>query len=138
MPQTDAAPEAAPDAGVDSSVASAKNPFESGQHWTGTYTCAQGLTSLDLQIVSAHADVVDDALFVFDWSGGVSGSYHLSGTFDPATQHATFTPGAWIAQPQGWYSVGMDGTVDTAMNYSGNITDPVYALCGTFNVQLSP
>lgn len=133
---TDAAPDAATTTdGGEASVPLPPNPFSPGQHWRGTYTCAQGLTNLDLQIVSTHADIVDDAVFAFDWSGGVSGAYHLSGAFDPATHRTILTPGAWIDQPQGWYSVGMDGIVDlTTMTYAGNIADPTYSSCGTFTV----
>ena len=120
------------------SDASPVNPFVGGQHWKGTYYCAQGLTNLDLQIVSTHGDTIDDALFNFDWSGGISGSFHLSGTFDPTTLSATFAPGAWINHPAHWYSVGMAGTVDVStMSYTGNIADPVHAACGTFSVELA-
>ncbi|HVY47575.1 MAG TPA: hypothetical protein VHB21_16915, partial [Minicystis sp.] len=107
------------------------NPFAAGQHWLGTYTCEQGLTELDLRIVAVQGDDIGDGVFAYTW-GDVVGSYHVTGTFEPATASAKFVPGAWIDQPAGWTSVGMLGTVDAAMTtYAGDIT---YAGCGTFSV----
>jgi len=109
------------------------NPFAGGDHWKGTYTCPQGLTQLDLQIISVSGDDIPEAIFSFDWTtGGVSGAFYMSGTFDPNTWNATLTPGAWITQPSGWFTVGMEGTVDSStMTYAGNITA---SGCGTFSV----
>ena len=109
------------------------NPFVVGDDWTGTYVCAQGVTNLTLHVLAVSGDAIDDAVFDFDWtSGSVTGSYHLSGTYDPTTDHARFAPGAWIAQPAGWFSVGMDGTVDpTTPVYAGHITD---SSCAAFSV----
>ena len=127
---------AADDAGIAADTSplhpSTTNPFHPGEDWFGTYTCPQGLTNLDLRIVSSHDDVIDDALFIFDWqAGGTSGSYHMTGTFDGATNTATFTPTAWIVQPGfNWYMVGMAGTVG-GNTYSGNIDG---TSCGTFDV----
>ncbi len=115
----------------------ASNPFHPGDDWDGTYSCAQGLTSLDVRIVATHDDVIDDALFLFDWNGGdVIGSYHLSGTFDPATARAVFTTGAWIDQPgagygfTSWFPVGLSGTV-AGTRYQGDIT---HDSCGSFSL----
>ena len=113
------------------------DPFHAGDDWGGTYTCAQGLTKLDLRIVSMHGDVIDDATFDFDWaSGGVRGSYHLSGSFDPATSTATFTPGEWIDYPgamggySSWYAVGISGAASDAV-FAGDVSNPA---CGTFTL----
>lgn len=114
----------------------ARHPFTPGQDWLGTYTCAQGLTSVDLRIVSTHCDVIDDAQFIFDWqTGGVTGSYHMTGTFDPNSGTATFTPAGWIIDPNGMgnlssHMVGMSGSV-SGNTYAGNITD---GACGSFSV----
>jgi hypothetical protein len=129
-----------PDPGEASQASTFADPFHPGQSWIGTYTCAQGLTDLDLKIVATHDDVIDDAVFVFDWKGGnVIGSYHLSGTFDASTGVATFTPGEWIDQPGGagnvdsWFSVGMHGSA-SASGFSGDITN---GSCTTFSLEKS-
>jgi hypothetical protein len=111
------------------------NPFTPGSEWKGTYFCPQGETDLVLRIVRVHGDTIDDAVFDFDWSGGVSGSFHLRGTYDEPTAHAVFEPGAWISHPSGWYSVGMDGTVANEVTYAGTI---VADGCGSFRVTRSP
>ncbi len=114
--------------------ASGNDPFRPGQDWFGTYTCPQGLTQLDLRIVAMHDDVIDDAEFIFDWTGGnESGSYSMTGAFDPATGIATFTPSAWISRPgPSWYMVGLSGTATTS-TYGGDITSTT---CGAFSVTL--
>ena len=73
-----------------------------------------------------------DAVFNFDW-GSVTGSFHLSGTFDPLAHSATFQPGAWIVQPsKDWYTVGMNGTIEAStVTYSGDILGQG---CATFSV----
>ncbi len=108
------------------------NPFHTGDDWRGIYSCAQGVTNLDLKIIAMHGDVIDDALFDFDWrSGNVAGSYHLSGAFDPETSTASLTPRAWVSQPSGWSAVGMNGNAGSE-SFSGNITNEA---CGSFAVQ---
>jgi hypothetical protein len=124
--------DAAIDASMDGFATPLAFPFHPGEHWIGTYTCPQGLTKLDLAIVSTSGNDVTDAVFNFDW-GSVTGSFHLSGTFDPPAHAATFQPGAWIVQPNtNWYTVGMTGTIDeTTMTYAGDILGQG---CGTFSL----
>ncbi len=108
----------------------APDPFHPGEDWLGTYTCPQGLTNLNLRIVSMQGDTIDDALFIFDCPGA-SGSYHMTGSFDRETSTATFVPTQWIVQPgPNWYTVGMAGTVRSG-TYAGGITS---ASCGSFTV----
>lgn len=127
-------PDSRPDAGEKSQAAKFTDPFAPGQDWTGTYTCEQGLTDLDLKIVAMHDDTIDDALFDFDWEGGpTTGSYHLSGSFDPSSGIATLTPGNWVDQPSGWISVGMSGPA-SENGFSGNITN---GACTTFSITKS-
>jgi hypothetical protein len=113
------------------------NPFRAGDRWVGTYTCPQGLTQLDLEIVSTAGNDVTDAVFDFDFTPAkITGSFHMSGIFAPATLAASFVPGAWVQRPVGWNSVGMTGTVALAtMTYSGEITAPG---CGSFSVRRMP
>jgi hypothetical protein len=119
-----------PEAGA---PAAPSNPFTAGDAWMGTYVCEQGLTNLALVVESVDGNTID-ARFDYDWiAGSTQGSYVLTGTYDPTTREATFTPGAWVLQPgPDWAPVGMDGYVDlSGLTYSGSIT---YAGCGAFDV----
>lgn len=108
------------------------NPFHAGDEWRGTYTCAQGLTQLELEIVAAHGNVVDDAVFDFDWVDGDSkGSFHMNGTFDPATGKASLERGAWIDDPgPNWLTVSMDGDAQPT-TFTGDVIGPG---CTTFSL----
>ena len=109
------------------------NPFLPGDEWTGNYRCAQGLTSLVLRIDGAEGNHVR-ARFDFNYvAGGAGGSFHMAGTFNPATRAMTFAPGEWISKPgPTWFTVGMSGFVDDdGREYTGRI--PV-AGCGAFSV----
>ncbi len=123
-----------PDAGLpDGGAAAPSNVFSPGDAWMGTYVCVQGLTNLALVVESVSGSSIA-ARFDFDWvSGSTQGSYELTGTYDPATREATFTPGPWVSQPgSSWSPVGMDGFVDLGgTSYSGNIQ---FAGCGAFAV----
>jgi hypothetical protein len=109
-------------------------PFQGGQDWTGTYTCPQGLTIVDLEVVDVQCDGTIEAVYNFNFDGTI-GAYWLSGTYNPSTFEASFTPVSWINQPgSNWYMVGMDGVVNTGaspMSYSGQISG---AGCGSFEV----
>ena len=108
-------------------------PFSAGDAWMGTYACAGGLTKLAVAIEAVDGDAVT-ARFDFGSVDDVTqGSYELTGTFDPTTREATFSPGPWISQTgSGVYPVGMDGYVDlSGTSYSGSITSTG---CGAFSV----
>jgi hypothetical protein len=124
----------APEAGsTEGGAAAPANAFSPGDAWMGTYVCVQGLTNLALVVESVSGNSID-ARFDFDWvSGSTQGSYELTGTYDPATREATFTPGPWVSQPDSsWSPVGMDGFVDlSGTTFSGNIQ---FAGCGAFAV----
>jgi hypothetical protein len=127
----DALPPQNPDAGAPASPP--PGPFSAGDAWMGTYVCPQGLTNLVLAIESVDGNAVR-ARFDFDWvEQATQGSYELTGTFDPSTREATFTPGAWVSDPGStWYPVGMDGFVDlSGQSYAGSITSTG---CGAFSV----
>jgi hypothetical protein len=118
-----------PDAG-----APPASPFSPGDSWIGTYVCQQGLTNLAVVIESVNGDAVN-ARFDFNWvQGNAAGSFELTGTFDPATGHAVFTPGAWVSQPAStWETVGLDGFVNESGNaFAGSIS---HSGCGAFSVQ---
>jgi hypothetical protein len=125
----DGGPNGAPDAG-----AAPANPFSPGDSWIGNYVCQQGLTNLALVIESVNGDAVN-ARFDFNWvQGSATGSFELTGMFDPATGHAVFTPGAWVSQPgTNWETVGLDGFVNQSGDaFAGGIS---HTGCGAFAVQ---
>jgi hypothetical protein len=132
MPPPDA--DAGDDGGDDGGTASPANPFSAGDAWMGTYVCSQGLTDLALVVESIDGNSVT-ARFDFDMFGSaIQGSYELTGTFDPTTREAQFTPGSWVSQPSltSVAAVGMDGYVDlSGQTYAGNITGMD---CGAFSV----
>jgi hypothetical protein len=128
------------------SANAAQGPFRPGDHWIGTYSCAQGPTRADLQIVSTSANRITDAIFKFDFTPHIAtgvepspvpprtGAFHISGGFDSASLSADLAPGAWIVRPdESWAAVGMRGRVELAtMTFTGAITGPG---CGSFSVQ---
>jgi len=86
-------------------------PFAPGQIWSGHYYCAQGKTSLGLQITSVRDNLVE-AMFEFSHAeSGASGSHHVSGRYDPTSRRLDLQPEAWVRRPPGFVMVGMSGTV---------------------------
>jgi hypothetical protein len=112
----------------------AKNPFASGQSWTGTYTCAQGDTELTIEITKVDALRVSAIFEFLHDASGASGSYELEGAFEPVARRLSLRPGKWVKQPKGYASVGLTGTVAGDL-YQGNID---YSGCGAFSVRLKP
>lgn len=112
-------------------VEEAPNPFRAGDDWIGTYTCPQGLTDLDLHVVSVDDDEVT-ATFDFRWND-THGSFELSGRWQPVGARMRFVAGAWIDRPSAkWWTVDMDGTIDaTSTVYTGAIT---HEGCGAFSL----
>jgi hypothetical protein len=128
-----AAPDASFTEGSDAAALSTPNPFHAGERWSGFYVCAQGNTNLVLVIDEVVGNSIQ-AKFDFEFApAAVTGSFALSGTWQPATLRATFTPGAWLVRPgPNWFPVGMKGTVDPQRRvYEGSITS---AGCGAFSV----
>jgi len=110
-----------------------RNPFSAGDRWVGTYTCAQGLTSLELVIVGVSGNTIQ-ARFEFNFvAGSADGSFELTGKWNTTTRGVTFVPGEWISKPgPGWMTVAMDGFVDSnGREFAGMIPT---AGCGSFSV----
>jgi hypothetical protein len=126
-PEPDAgSPGAGAEAGVEDAGAAPANAFTQGDVWIGTFACTSGL-----QNVAVVVETVDgaDVRARFDFDGG---SYELTGSYDPVTRRASFTPGAWVSQPAGVSPVGMDGHIDLAGDsFSGTISGTG---CGAFSV----
>lgn len=108
------------------------NPFINTRTWVGEYDCAQGRTSLTLQVADARGKLVR-AVFDFHHAPTqAKGQYVLAGTFDEHTGVVDLEPGAWIEQPEGYVSVGMRGRVSRdGLRFTGRITHPT---CGAFRL----
>lgn len=117
-------------------------PFSRGQVWNGTYRCRQGLTALSFRVsdVASKTAVYSDGLAyavsaVFDFNfnnGEATGAFNLTGRYYPENRRAVFEPGSWIANPNGYQTVGMKGQVaDDGRTFAGSIAS---FGCGDFSV----
>jgi hypothetical protein len=85
-----------------------ENPFQSGSVWKGAYLCRQGWTELEFRVLERSRGMTKAVQYVF-------------------------TPGAWIQQPNGYVSVGMEGEIfDDPLRFHGRIP---YPSCGDFTVE---
>ena len=105
--------------------------------WDGTYKCAQGSTGLHLTVDAISASGAVTAVFGFfslpPGSNVFSGSFTMQGTFDPTSGRAVFQPSGWLSQPDGFVSVGLDGTLECAnMRFRGSVTGGF--LCSSFDL----
>lgn len=104
--------------------------------WSGSYICAQGLTSLDLSLEETGAGRVK-ALFHFS-ADPVNprvpeGCFTMSGNFDAQAGRLVLLPDEWLVQPFGFVSVGLDGTLDSRSDtISGRVTKMTW--CKTFTL----
>ena len=126
-PQLDGGGDGEADAGAPAT------PFSAGDAWMGTYACAGGLTNLLVAIETVEGNAVTARFDFGSVDDATQGSYEVTGTFDPTTREATFSPGPWISQTGAAASaVGMDGFVDlSGTSYAGTITSTG---CGAFSV----
>lgn len=101
--------------------------MQAGEDWVGTYTCAQGRTTLVLHVDRVSGSTVD-AVFQFSHSpSGAAGAYQMRGTLD-GSGGVNLVPGRWLDQPQGYVSVGMTGGV-RGDAFTGRMD---HESCGTF------
>jgi hypothetical protein len=102
--------------------------------WRGTYTCAQGLTALDMTIDQPTPGRLR-ALFHFTAVPSnpdvPEGCFLMTGTFDPASRQVTLRPDRWLLQPSGYVMVEMNGRLDDAGQVLAGQVSPV-AGCTTF------
>jgi hypothetical protein len=101
--------------------------------WTGTYTCAQGLTNLTLEIEGDSRDELT-ARFLFEGrpgSGNPSGAYTMRGKLSGA--RVVLEPDEWLDRPAGYVMVGLEGrlSADGAV-LNGTVTERP---CTTFTVR---
>jgi hypothetical protein len=114
---------------VASQATGGPGPMNAGENWMGRYTCAQGTTDLDLRIDAVTGNTVDATFIFAHGPSGAAGSYKMRGSLMPDGS-LTLAPGAWVARPANYVSVGMSGVIRGA-NYSGRIDNPS---CSTFSV----
>jgi hypothetical protein len=89
--------------------------------FVGTYTCHQGSTNLELQILDTTNPGVE-ALFSFSGLQMPSGRFFMRGGYDKSTGRMRLEPQRWIEQPPGWGMVGLDGTLNRDGRYEGRVT----------------
>lgn len=97
--------------------------------WSGSYTCRQGLTKLDLSVSSVREGRTE-ALFHFGAMPSnpavPEGCFSMQGVFDPVSRRVLFLPEGWLLRPDGWLTVGLYGQIDpSAEAMAGQVTgDP--------------
>jgi hypothetical protein len=84
--------------------------------WVGSYTCAQGLTGLSLQISPGQGGSVPILLDFYPVPANPTvpqGSARFSGALSTTTT-VELTPVSWIKHPAGWYMVNLAGSLSPA------------------------
>ncbi|MEQ1764947.1 MAG: hypothetical protein ABL984_17600 [Pyrinomonadaceae bacterium] len=117
------------------SPASAQRLPNMAGNWSGTYTCAQGLTKLRLAIFQTSASSVT-AVFKFSADSTnpavPSGRYWMSGSYHRRSGKIMFRPSRWIKRPTNYLMVGLDGNVESDnSSISGTVLN---SACSTFTV----
>jgi hypothetical protein len=106
--------------------------------WRGYYTCAQGVTALELTIVTRGGDAT--AVFSFgpiDANPTVPhGSYSMVGTArdDGGKLAYQLEPDAWIEQPTGYIMVGLHAASADRVHLHGRVD---HASCGALEATLA-
>ncbi|WP_433179877.1 protein kinase domain-containing protein [Actinoallomurus sp. CA-150999] len=105
--------------------------------WQGTYTCAQGLTNLQLVIGPSTTDGGVEATFNFSANPSnpsvPSGSYTMQGTF--VSRHLELRGERWINRPGAYEMVGLSADVpeDRPSRISGSVVADTGG-CTSFSV----
>jgi hypothetical protein len=104
-------------------------------NWSGTYTCAQGLTDLRIAIFQTNASSLT-AIFKFSANSTnpavPSGRYWMSGTYHHRSGKIVLRPSRWIKRPAGYVMVGLTGDVENGnMSISGKVLN---GACSTFTL----
>jgi hypothetical protein len=113
-------------------------PFARGDHWKGTYFCAQGRTNLELSV----EDVEDDAfevVFAFSVPTAqrlpITGSFRMQGSWDAKERRLQLKAERWLDQPPGYEMVDLVGKVSRVGVIDGTVAGPG---CTTFSVRPDP
>jgi hypothetical protein len=113
----------------------APKPLSIIGEWRGAYECSQGKTALKLTVFDAGRGKLT-ARFDF---GPLpknplvpAGAFLMDGKLDQKTGRVTFHAGRWINQPMNYFTVDLDGYLDTSGN---RITGVVPAAgCSVFDL----
>ncbi len=104
--------------------------------WSGTYTCAQGLTGFQLTIDSAGGDRLDATYFfypVIDNPQVPDGCYKMTGRWDPATGRIDLSGSDWMLRPRFYEMVDLLGEIGkTGETFDGDVAGPG---CTTFELR---
>jgi hypothetical protein len=107
-----------------------------GGTYSGYYQCAV-TRNLDLQVNDLGGGRIS-AVFTFPMPGAAagrganSGSYTMSGSYDPQSGHFRLEPQQWISRPPGFIMIGLDGVFDPrTRRLTGSI--PSFG-CGRFEL----
>jgi Carboxypeptidase regulatory-like domain len=115
----------------------AQIPFAAGQVWTGTYTCSQGLTSLNLRIQSVNGNSVN-AIFDFNFSNGrCTGQFTMSGIYSASNRRLALNAGNFLPGLNScdYVTVNIDGNVSNDnRTYSGTVDGRSNTDCTTFSL----
>ena len=108
-----------------------------GGDWEGRYTCAQGLTGLDLRIKGPGRGGSLSATFSFyplaSNPAVPVGIYVMHGTYHSASKIVLRT-GHWLLHPPGYVMVGLSGKL-TAGTFRGAVRGPS---CTSFSLRKPP
>jgi hypothetical protein len=113
------------DSGPSEVDAQVRPPLVTGDTWTGTYVCAQGVTEMQLRLLDVQgADVL--AVFAFQHGPtGVRGDFEMRGSYVRSTRRVRLTAGKWLSQPNGYVTVDLEGRLTPdGKTLSGHILGP--------------
>ena len=107
---------------------------EGVSEWTGSFTCAQGLTDLSLTITRTGEHLW--ATFAFgplpENPGVPSGAFRMHGTVDGG--HVELAPSEWLERPAHYVTVGLEGDLDPAARALEGVVRTPLRGCTTFVV----
>jgi hypothetical protein len=101
--------------------------------WSGTYTCNQGLTGVQLTITGSGGDALKAAVDFYPVAGNpgvANGSYEMVGSYS-AAHGLVLNPDYWINEPPGYEMVGLTAAPPRGDAMSGTVQGDN---CSTFAV----
>lgn len=106
-----------------SSLDGPKCPLINGRHPSSTTTKEnEKKNSWRERLVDVVQKQIQDSVQANDDLGG---SFEMSGSVPDKDGRFVLKPGAWIDEPEGWITVGLQGQFEDNVTLSGFITDPV-------------